>query len=252
MISVDRASLRAAGPSAARVRSETRERTADSSDVTSIPVGFASRFSHGRSSQSAGRRRRATPARVCPPAPAGWSRKHGTRRRSDTSSALNSLAEHARADFAAHAGHRPAAQRAVNVHAAVGHDLGARADCARDDQIAMTRVNPLAGAHRTVMHERRNGDEIFDRRGRGGCSGRRGAGGRDRCSGPGRGFHGGDGRAIALLRAELGQDRQVELARQRFDRRRAVRQADRQHAGAADRTEQRAHARRRRRRDPGS
>ncbi len=59
-------------------------------------------------------------------------------------------------------------------------------------------------------------------------------------AGAGRGFHRGDGRAIALLRAELGQYRQVELARQRVDRRRAVREPHGQHADAADRTEQRA------------
>ena len=89
------------------------------------------------------------------------------------------------------------------------------------------------------MHERRNGDDLFDRRGRRRCGGRGRR--RDGFSRPGRGFHGGDGRAIALLRAELGQDGQVELARERFDRRRAVRQADRQHAGAANGTEHRAH-----------
>ena len=41
------------------------------------------------------------------------------------------LAEHARADFAPRAGHRAAAQRAVDVHAAVGHHFGAGADGVR-------------------------------------------------------------------------------------------------------------------------
>src|SRR6185436_4867651 len=62
------------------------------------------------------------------------------------------VAEHARTHFAAHAGHRPPAQRAVDVHAAVRHHLGAGADGARDYQIAMTRVDLLTRAHRTVMH----------------------------------------------------------------------------------------------------
>ena len=86
--------------------------------------------------------------------------------------------------------------------------------------------------------------------GAGGCGGRRG-GGRGRRSRRRRGFHRGDGRAIALLRAELGQYRQVELARQRVDRRRAVREPHGQQAGTADRAEHARAARRRRCRDRG-
>jgi hypothetical protein len=42
------------------------------------------------------------------------------------------------------------------------------------------------------------------------------------------------------LRAELGQDRQVELARERVDRGRAVREPHGQHSSATDRFEHRA------------
>src|SRR6202008_524563 len=56
------------------------------------------------------------------------------------------VTEHPRADFAAHAGHRPAAQRAVDVHAAVGHHFGTGTNRARHHEIAMPGVNPLAGA----------------------------------------------------------------------------------------------------------
>lgn len=90
------------------------------------------------------------------------------------------------------------------------------------------------------MHECRNGDDFFA----GGCSRWRGCSCRCRYrSGRGRlgnCLHRGDGRAVALLRAELGQDRQVELARQRLDGRSAVREPYRKHAAAADRVEHRA------------
>ena len=47
------------------------------------------------------------------------------------------VAEHARAVFAPRAGHGAAAQRAVDVDAAVGDHFGAGADGRRDDQVAV-------------------------------------------------------------------------------------------------------------------
>src|SRR5690606_30108650 len=51
--------------------------------------------------------------------------------------------EHARGAVAAHAGHGAAAQRAVHVHAAVGHHLGAGADRADDHEVALARIQAL-------------------------------------------------------------------------------------------------------------
>lgn len=92
------------------------------------------------------------------------------------------------------------------------------------------------------MHECRNGDDFFSGRCGRSCRRRRSW----RCgywSRRGRlrnRLYRGNCRAVALLRAELGQDRQVELARQRLDGRSAVREPYRKHAAAADRVEHRA------------
>ena len=43
---------------------------------------------------------------------------------------------------------------AVDVHATVGHHLRAGADCRGDDEVAVTSVDALAGAHGLVMHQR--------------------------------------------------------------------------------------------------
>src|SRR5688572_1266441 len=147
MISAVFAALRAAGPSAARARSAGRggaTATDVSSDVTSSTRSVSLVASV-----------MAYPPKVqivaVEPRLHGFARQIRRDGLENTEHAgdghqlgIEFVAEHSRADFAAHSSDRPAAQRAVHVHAAVCHDFGARADCARYDQIAMTRVNPLA------------------------------------------------------------------------------------------------------------
>ncbi len=77
------------------------------------------------------RHRRATPARGDLSAPVEWSRSTRNTPATETSSGMELLAEHARGGFAPRPGHRPSAERAVNVHAAVGDHFGAGADRAR-------------------------------------------------------------------------------------------------------------------------
>src|SRR5690606_18221110 len=119
-------------------------------------------------------------------------------------------AEDAGGAVALGAGQRAAAQGPVDVHRAVGDDLGAGAHGGGDDQVPPLGIDLLAGTHRLAMHQPggrggagRDGGRRRLRYRRGGCRGR---------------FRRGPGGARALvLGAKLGQHRQVQLARQLLD-----------------------------------
>src|SRR6476646_2214392 len=68
---------------------------------------------------------------------------------------LDALAENAGAGIAVGAGHRPAAQCAVDVDRTSGHDLGARSDRAKHGHVAVDEHDRLSRAHWSLDQERR-------------------------------------------------------------------------------------------------
>src|SRR5690606_21878216 len=108
---------------------------------------------------------------ACKPCLHGLARELGGNRFEHTKNAgygdelrIELLAEDPCRLLAACARERAPAERPVDVHAAVGHDLRTRADGVRDDQIAAARINALPRAHRLVVEQR---DRRLRRRGRG-------------------------------------------------------------------------------------
>src|SRR5580698_11270032 len=90
----------------------------------------------------------------------GFAGKFGRNRLEDAKHArdryqlsIKLLAEHPRGQVPARPGHRASAERAVNMEAAVRHDLRPGTDPGRDDEIAIARVNTLPGTHRLMLNQ---------------------------------------------------------------------------------------------------
>src|SRR5690606_30168514 len=142
---------------------------------------------------------------------------------------LEFLAEHARRHFPARTRDGLAAQGSIYMYAPVRDDLRAGTYNRRDDEIAMTRVDALARAHRVMVHQSRGAETLGFRLGSRRCCGLR---------------------RFPLRRSEMSQlrlhsklreHRQIERSCNRFDRRRAMGQTDRAHAGTSNRLEERAY-----------
>ena len=64
------------------------------------------------------------------------------------------VAKDARAGVASCTCERPTSQCRIDMYTTVGHDLGTCTDDSSDDQIALTRIYALTGAHRLQMQLR--------------------------------------------------------------------------------------------------
>ncbi len=105
--------------------------------------------------------------------------------------------------------HGTPTHRSVNVHAAVGHDLGTGPDGRGHYQIAVASIHALPRTDRLVVHQGRGRDILHHR-----C-----------------GLHDGNRRAWD---AEVRNDRQIDFARQFLDPRAALNQPDGDHSRAPD------------------
>src|SRR6267378_7614845 len=169
---------------------------------------------------------------ACEPCLYGLARKLGGNRLENAKYArdrdelgMKFLAEHARGELTACPRHCAPTKRAVDMEAAVRHDLRAGTDSGRDDEIAVARINTLPGTHGLILNQ---SGEARSRRFRRRCHRLRG-----RCSRLG----GRNVRNRLARRPKTRQHGKVEAVRDRFHFRGLSGQSDHQHPGPADRVD---------------